>query len=104
MQLTDQTVTAAGLSCGSCAARTGMLERDSIVSCRRDSAVPVGCLDRSAVEDEDEQQQTEATLQVGALVLECSHQHAGHCRLCVRVLRLPNCSGWHSQKAIHIAS
>jgi hypothetical protein len=38
----------------------------------------VSGFDRSTVEDEDEQHQTKATLQVGAIVLECSHhQHAG---------------------------
>jgi len=82
MQLTDQTVTAAGPSCRSCAARAGLFERDSIVCRRCDSAVPVSRLDSSAVDDEDEQQQTEAALKVGALVLEGSHQHAGPCRLC----------------------
>ena len=83
MQLTDQTVTAAGLSFRSCTGGTGLFERDGIVCCQRDSAaVPVSRLDRSAVDDKDEQQQTNAALQVGALVLECSHQHAGLNHLC----------------------
>ena len=82
MQLTDQTVAAAGLSCRSCTGRAGLFERRSIICRWPDCPVPVSGLDRSAVEDEDEQQQTEAALKVGALVLECFHQHAGHCRLC----------------------
>ena len=77
MQLTDQTVTAAGLCFLSCSRGTGWFERDRIVSRRADSAVPVSRLDRSAVDDENEQQQTNATLQVAAVVLECAHQHAG---------------------------
>ena len=82
MQLTDETVAAAGLSCRSCPRGTGTFERDRIVRRRRNSAVAVSRLDGSAVDNEDEQQQTEAALQVGALVLKSSHQHAGHCRLC----------------------
>jgi len=39
--------------------------------------VAVSSFNGSAVENEDEQQQTEATLQVGSLIPECSHQHAG---------------------------
>ena len=82
MQLTDQTVAAAGPSCRVCAGGAGLFERDSIVCGKHYSAVGVGRLDGSTVHDEDEQQQTEAALQVGALVLKCVHQHAGPCRLC----------------------
>lgn len=82
MQLTDQTVAAAGLSFRVCAGGAGLFERDSVVCPRRDAAVAVSRLDGSAVDDEDEQQQTEAALQVCALVLKCLHQHAGPCRLC----------------------
>ena len=82
MQLTDETVAAAGLSCRSCAGGTGTFERNRIVCRWRDCAVAVSRLDGRTVDDEDEQQQTEAALQVGALVLESSHQHAGPCRLC----------------------
>jgi len=82
VQLTDQTVAAAGPSCRVCAGGTGLFERDSIVCRRRDAPVAVSRLDGSAVYDEDEQQQTEAALQVGALVLKCVHQHAGPCPLC----------------------
>lgn len=55
MQLTDQTVTAAGLCFRSGPCVAGLLERDSILYRRRDSAVPVSGFDRSAVDDEDEQ-------------------------------------------------
>jgi len=82
MQLTDQTVTAAGLGFRSRAGGTGLFEGDGILCRWRDSAVPVSRFDRSAVYDEDEQQQTNATLQVGVLVLECAHQHAGLNHLC----------------------
>jgi hypothetical protein len=41
----------------------------------------VGGLDSGAVKDEDEQQQTEPTLQVSSPVLKCRRQHAGHCQL-----------------------
>ena len=82
MQLTDQTVTAARLCFRSCAGGAGLFERDSIVCRRCYSAVPVSRLDRSAVDDEDEQKQTNDALQVGVLVLECAHQHAGLNHLC----------------------
>ena len=55
MQLTDQTVTAAGLCFRSCAGVAGLFERDSVVCRWRDSAVTVSRLDRSTVDDEDEQ-------------------------------------------------
>ena len=93
MQLTDQTVTAAGLSCRVCAGGAGVFERDSIVCRRRDSTVAVSRLDRSAIDDEDEQQQTNAALQVGVLVVKCAHPH-------VRVLGLPNCTDRCAQRAI----
>ena len=59
-----------------------MFERDSIVCRGCDSAVAVSRFDCSAVNDEDEQQQTEAALKVGSLVLKCVHRHAGPCCLC----------------------
>jgi hypothetical protein len=43
--------------------------------------VAVSSLDSGAVKNEDEQQQTEPTLQVSSPVLKCRHQHAGHCQL-----------------------
>ena len=92
MQLTDQTVAAAGLTDGSCTCRARLFERGSIICRWHDCPVPVCGLDGSAVKNEDEQQQTEAALKVGAVVLECSHQHAGHDRLYVRVKRLQNCT------------
>ena len=82
MQLTDQTVAAAGLTILSCAGGTGLFESDGIVCRRHDSAVTVSRLYRSAVDDEDEQQQTNAALQARVLVLECAHQHAGLNQLC----------------------
>jgi len=82
MQLTDQTVAAAGPSCRVCAGGAGLFECDSIVCRRHYSAVGMGRLDGGAVDDEDEQQQTEAALQISALVLKCSRQHAGPCPLC----------------------
>ena len=81
MQLTDQTIAAAGLSCRSCSGGAGFVERDGIVCRQHDSAVAVSRFDSRSVEDEDDQQQTKAALQVGGLVLKCS-QHAGYCRLC----------------------
>ena len=55
MQLTDQTVVAAGLPDWSCICRASLFERRRIIWLRRDSPVPVSGLDRSAVENEDEQ-------------------------------------------------
>ena len=81
MQLTDQTVAAAGLSCRGCSGGAGFIERDSIVCRQHDSAVPVSRFDSRSVKDEDDQQQTNAALQVGGLVLKSS-QHAGPCRVC----------------------
>lgn len=46
------------------------------------SPVTVSGFDCCAIKDEEDEQQTEAALHIGALVLEGSHQHAGHCRLC----------------------
>ena len=77
MQLADKTVAAAGLSCRVCAGAAGLFERDRIISRRRSSAMPVSRLNGSAVDDEDEEQQSEAALEVGALVLKCVRQHAG---------------------------
>jgi len=62
MQLTDQTVAAAGPSCRVCAGGAGLFERDSIVCGRHYSAVAVSCLDCSAVDNEDEQQQNDDAL------------------------------------------
>ena len=82
MQLTDQTVAAAGLRCRLCAGGTGRFERDSRIWWWTNFAMVVSRLDCSAVDDEDEQQQTEAALHTGSLVLKCVHQHAGPCPLC----------------------
>ena len=60
MQLTDQTVAAAGLRCLSCVCGAGFVERDDIVCRQHDSAVAVSRFDSRSVKDEDDQQQTDA--------------------------------------------
>lgn len=63
MQLTDQTVAAALLSCRSGAAGAGFVERRrGRIGRRYYSPVSVSSFNRSAVDDKDEQQQTEAAL------------------------------------------
>lgn len=49
----------------------------------------VSGLDSGAVKDEEDQQQTEAAFQRGAVVLNCFRYHAGHC---VRVRRPQDCT------------
>ncbi len=101
MQLTDQTVAAALLSCRSGAAGAGFVERRRGRICRRYySSVAVSSFNRSSVNDEDEEQQAETALQVRVPGLECSHQHAGLYISCVRVLTLPNCTYRPAQSAI----
>lgn len=81
MQLTDQTVAAASLSCWSGTSGAGLVKRSGVAARRRYYAVTVSRLDCSAVENEEDQEQTKATLQVCVVALECFH-HAGHCQLC----------------------
>ena len=76
MQLADQAVAASGGSVESSVAGVGSNQRSS-VTCRRQYApVLVSGLDSGAVEDEDDQQQTEAPRKRCATVVEES-KHAG---------------------------
>ena len=80
MQLADQTITASTGWVESRAVGAGLSYGSNVTRRRRWPPVPVRCFDSGAVEDEDDQQQTEPTFQVGATVLNCLNQHAGHCR------------------------
>lgn len=83
MQLAKETLAASGGGVERSAAGDRANEGSS-VACRLLSYAPV--LVRGfyggAIKDREDQQQSEATFERGALVLNCANQHAGHCRMC----------------------
>ena len=77
LQLADKTVAAPGLTTDRrrCLIR---VNRCSRAACDRNAAMTVSGLGRRSVKDKDDEQQTEATLKRGALILKSLDQHAGH--------------------------
>ena len=79
MQLTEEAVVASRLRFEDTTAEVRVSERSSLIRGGLDVAVTVCRLDSGAVTDKDDQQQTDPTFEVGAVVLKCFRQHAGPC-------------------------
>src|SRR5215217_5256608 len=81
MQLTDEAVAASGRCAENCTGRPRLNYGGCVTCPDYYASMPVSSLDRGAIKDEDDEQQTEPTFQVSAVVLNCVNQHAGHCRM-----------------------
>src|SRR5215217_5265732 len=91
MQLTDEAVAASGRCAENCTGRPRLNYGGCVTCPDYYASMPVSSLDRGAIKDEDDEQQTEPTFQASAVVLNCVNQHAGHCRMYGRFREPRNC-------------
>jgi len=82
MKLANKAVAASNRSAGKILCQPGIDHGSGVTTGRKYSSVAVRCLDRRAVQDENDQEQSKRTRNAGALILNPAGENAGHCLIC----------------------